>query len=260
MGEAQRGRFVWFDLMTTDVPAAQDFYTAVAGWTITPFEAFQDPYDMWTAGETPIGGAMKLPDEAVAGGAPPHWLGYVQVADVDATVARASELGGGVLMAPSDIPTVGRFAVIQDPFGAVVAPFAPAEPVVDEGRRAGAGEVSWHELMSDDFEQAFAFYHELFGWEKGEAVDMGDSGIYQLVRMAGAEVDAIGMMNRPAEVPASYWLYYVNTDDLDAAVERVAPNGGRVIMPPMVVPGGDRISVCMDPQGGAFALHEYTAP
>lgn len=256
MSDALRGRFVWFDLMTTDVAAAQEFYTTVAGWTVTPFEAFEEPYDMWTAGEKPIGGAMKLPDEAVAGGAPPHWLGYVQVSDVDATVARARELGGATLMEPADIPTIGRFAVIQDPFGAVVAPFAPVEPAANEGR-PGAGEVSWHELMSDDLDAAFDFYHQLFGWEKGDAVDMGDAGLYQLVRMAGATTDAIGMMNRPAEVPMSYWLYYVNTDDLDAAVERVVPRGGQVIMPPMAVPGGDRIAVCMDPQGGAFALHEY---
>lgn len=256
MSDAQRGRFVWFDLMTTDVAAAQEFYRAVVGWSITPFEGFEEPYDMWTTGENPIGGVMKLPDEAVAEGAPPHWLGYVQVSDVDATVARANALGGGTLMEPSDIPTVGRFAVIHDPFGAVVAPFTPAEPGMDAGR-PGAGEMSWYELMSDDVEQAFDFYHELFGWEKGDAVDMGDAGLYQLVRMAGGDTDAIGMMNRPEEVPMSYWLYYVNTDDLDAAVERVVPNGGQVIMPQIVVPGGDRISVCMDPQGGAFALHEY---
>lgn len=257
MSDAQRGRFVWFDLMTTDVAAAQKFYRAVVGWTVTPYDAFEEPYDMWIAGEQPIGGAMELPDEAVAAGAPPHWLGYAQVSDVDATVSRATALGGAVLMEPADIPTVGRFAVIQDPFGAVIAPFAPDEPG-PVAERPGAGEVSWRELMSDDHDKAFAFYHELFGWEKSDAVDMGDAGIYQLVKMAGDEADGIGMMRRPDEVPISYWLYYFNTDDLDAAVERVGANGGQVIMPPVVVPGGDRISVCMDPQGGAFALHEYT--
>lgn len=256
MSGVQRGRHVWYDLMSTDPEGAKDFYGKVVGWTITPFEGAEQPYDMWTAGEIPIGGVMKLPADAQAQGVPTHWLAHIATPDVDATVARAQELGGGVIVAPQDIPTVGRFAVLSDPFGAVFCPFAPEGEMPDAGRPR-PGEMSWHELMTDDHEKAFDFYADLFGWEKGAAMDMGDAGIYQLFRRAGAEMDDGGMMNRPPEMPMSAWMYYVNTDDLDGAIETVKAEGGQVLHGPMEVPGGDRICVCMDPQGGAFALHSF---
>ncbi len=258
MSEVQKGRHVWYDLMTTDTDGAKDFYGKVVGWTLTPFEGAQDPYDMWTAGETPIGGLMPLPPEAQAQGAPPHWLAYITTPDVDATVARAQELGGNVIVPPQDIPTVGRFAVLADPFGAVFCPFTPAGDM-PEGGRPSPGEMSWHELMSGDYEKAFAFYSDLFGWEKGVAMDMGEAGIYQLFRRPGAPMDDGGMMTKTPEMPVSAWLYYVNTADLDGAVETVKGEGGQVMAGPMEVPGGDRICVCMDPQGAAFALHEFAA-
>ena len=70
-------------------------------------------------GETMVGGMMKITKEM--GDVPPHWLSYIAVADVDATTKKAEELGGKVLVPPTDIPTVGKFSVISDPGGAVVA-------------------------------------------------------------------------------------------------------------------------------------------
>jgi predicted enzyme related to lactoylglutathione lyase len=116
-----RGRFVWYELMTTDPAAAQAFYTDVVGWGTAPFEGAGTDYTMWTKGETPdtaIGGLMELPEEARASGVPPHWMGYVAVPDVDATAARAEELGGRIVMGPHEIPNVGRFVIPQ---GAVFA-------------------------------------------------------------------------------------------------------------------------------------------
>ncbi len=259
MTEQGRGRHLWYELMTTDPAGAKAFYGAVIGWTSTPFEGADPPYDIWNTEHGPIGGVMELPEQAAADGAPSHWMGYIATPDTDATTARARELGGGVLVSPSDIPTVGRFAVIQDPFGARFVAFTPAKGGTAAPPRPRPGEVSWHELMSDDYLGALAFYVDLFGWEKGDAIDMGPAGTYQLVRVQGAASDFGGMMNRPPEMPVSTWLYYINVSDLDAAVERVGAHGGQVLHGPMEVPGGDRVCLCQDPQGGAFALHSYAS-
>lgn len=259
MGKEQKGRHVWYDLMSTDPDGAKEFYGKVVGWTITPFDAGGQPYDMWTTSDTSIGGVMRLPADAQAGGVPSHWLGYIATPDVDATAALATARGGGVVVPPQDIPTVGRFAVLRDPFGAVFCGFTPAGDSAHHGGRPRPGEISWHELMTDDYERALAFYSELFGWEKSTAMDMGEAGVYQLFRRPGAAMDDGGIMNRPPEMPASAWMYYINTDDLDGALETVKAEGGQVLHGPMVVPGGDRICVCMDPQGAAFALHEFAA-
>jgi predicted enzyme related to lactoylglutathione lyase len=255
MSDAEgRGCFVWFDLNTSEPAAAVDFYTQLVGWGTQKWEGGGMPYTMWANGDTPLGGVLQLPEEAKSAGAPPHWIAYVAVPDVDATVGRVGELGGGVLHPPTDIPTVGRFAVIADPQGAVIAVFAPAEPGPGRGGPPQVGEFSWHELATTDREAAFDFYHELFGWEKQEAMDMGEAGIYQIY--GHGEKPLGGMFVKPAEMPGPpAWLYYVKVADVDAAVAKVKELGGEVLNGPMEVPGGDRIAQCMDPQGAVFAIH-----
>ncbi|HKI03910.1 MAG TPA: VOC family protein [Thermoanaerobaculia bacterium] len=255
-GESNCGRFVWYDLMTPDPEAAKAFYTAVAGWGTQLFESMA--YTMWTAGETPVGGIMKLPDEAVSGGAQPHWLAYVSVANVDATTARAQELGGKVLVPPTDIPTVGRYSVITDPQGASIATFTPENAAQEAPAKPPVGDFSWHELATTDAEAAFSFYSELFGWAKTSAMDMGPMGVYQMYGCG--EVPFGGMFPKPKEMPGPpAWLHYARVADVNASVEAVKQNGGKVLMGPHEVPGGDLIVQIMDPQGGMFAVHQVKA-
>jgi predicted enzyme related to lactoylglutathione lyase len=246
------GRFVWYDLMTTDPASAESFYKKVVGWGTAPWEGGETPYTMWMNGETAVGGIMQLPEEAA--GAPPHWLAYIATPDVDATCAQATELGGTLIKEPMDIPEVGRFAVLADPQGAVFAAYSPASaPPGNEGP-AQVGEFSWHELATTDHEAAFEFYHALFGWDKTDSMDMGDMGTYQMYGREGMTLG--GMFNKPAEMsgpPA--WLYYARVDDVHSAAEEVQQHGGTVLNGPMEVPGGDHIVQCLDPQGTAFALH-----
>jgi uncharacterized protein len=261
-GESDRGRFVWYDLMTPDPEAAKAFYTDVAGWGIHAWEnPGMPPYSMWMAGEKPIGGTMKLPDEAVAGGARPHWIAYVGVPDVDATMARARGLGATVMVEPRDIPTVGRFSVFNDPQGATIAAFTPDPSAQRQPEPEGmppVGEFSWHELATTDPEAAFAFYSDLFGWQKTSDFDMGDMGLYQMYGRGGKTLG--GIFRKPAEMPGPpAWLYYARVADVNAAVEAARRQGGQVLNGPMEVPGGDMIAQLMDPQGGMFAVHESKA-
>ena len=193
------GRFCWYDLMTTDPDAAIPFYRAVAGWTVTPWEGGEQTYNMWTNGDTSLGGVIQLPEEAVATGAPPHWLAYIATPDVNATVVEAEELGGTTLVPPSDIPTVGRFAVLRDPQGAVFAVFTADDTVPGHDGEPQMGEISWRELMTTDHEAAFDFYSALFGWEKTDQMDMGEMGIYQMYGRLGRTLG--GIFNRTDEMP-----------------------------------------------------------
>ena len=251
-----RGKFVWYELMTTDPDAATDFYQGVIGWGAQAWEGGETPYTMWTVGERPVGGMMQLPEEAQAQGAPPHWLAYVGTPDVDATVARASELGGSVIVPPTDLPDVGRFAVVADPLGAVFAVFTPGGEHPMPSGAPQSGEFSWHELATTDYEAAFDFYHDLFGWDKAEAMDMGEAGIYQMYGLPGSEHPLGGMFNKPPEMPGPpAWLCYTTVDDVTPTSERVKELGGQVLNGPMEVPGGDMIAMCLDPQGAMFAVH-----
>ncbi|HEY7003816.1 MAG TPA: VOC family protein [Gaiellaceae bacterium] len=116
-GDAE-GVFVWDELGTNDPDGAQRFYEQVFGWTTKDMGEDFGGYRIFDRVEGTgqgVAGLMKNPDNAI----PPMWTPYVGVEDADATCARAQELGGTALVEPTDIPTVGRFAVIKDPQGAV---------------------------------------------------------------------------------------------------------------------------------------------
>jgi uncharacterized protein len=252
------GRFVWYELMTSDTKGAIAFYSEVVGWKTQLFadakgQPGADPYTMWVSGQGPMGGVMTLPEEAKKMGAPPHWMAHVGVDDVDATVAKAKAKGGKVYVPPTDIPTVGRFSVIADPQGATISVFKSASEMQPHDT-SKQGEISWNELVTSDAPAAFAFYSDLFGWKQLAEMDMGPMGKYTLYGQGEKQYG--GMMNKPPEMqmpPA--WIYYIQVDDLAAAVARATSKGAKLLVGPMDVPGGTSIAQFIDPQGAMFALH-----
>ena len=115
----RHGAFSWCELMTTDVQAATQFYTALFRWTTEEAQVPGMAYTIVKTGDVAVGGIMAIP--AHAAGAPPQWGTYVTVDDVDATARKAQELGAKTLMPLTDIPNVGRFYTFQDPQGAVIS-------------------------------------------------------------------------------------------------------------------------------------------
>ena len=113
------GTFCWYELATTDQEASKRFYTELLGWQLKEGDIAGSAYSEIYAGERPIGGMFKMGAEY--GGRPPHWMAYVAVADVEAAAKRVEELGGTVCVPPTDIPTVGRFCIINDPAGATLS-------------------------------------------------------------------------------------------------------------------------------------------
>jgi uncharacterized protein len=244
--------FMWYDLMTTDTAAAAEFYGTVVGWTAQD-QGNGMGYSVLSVGKTGIGGLMALPEAMRAGGAKPSWLGYVGVNDVDAEAARLQKAGGTLHRPPEDVPGIVRFAVVSDPQGAGFMLLKGLSDQPFERLAPGTpGTVGWHELHAADGASAFAFYAEMFGWQKADAMDMGPMGVYQLFT-DGAEPIG-GMMTKNAAIPQPFWLFYICIDDIDAALGRVTGKGGQVMNGPMQVPGGSWVAQCVDPQGAMFAL------
>ena len=247
------GSFVWYELMTSDAKAGEAFYRDVVGWGAQGAGMPGVDYTLLTIGSTPVAGLMTMPAEACSQGAKPGWIGYVGVENVDATAAKAKQLGGSVYKEPADIPGVGRFAVLADPHGGVFALFKWEAPKADAPPAPGTpGHTGWHELFAGDLEPAFDFYSKLFGWTKADSLDMGPMGTYQLFAHDGVPIG--GMMTKPPQAPKPVWNYYFNVDSVAAAAERVKRDGGEVLMGPMQVPGGSWIIQGRDPQQASFAL------
>jgi predicted enzyme related to lactoylglutathione lyase len=179
---------------------------------------------------------------------PPSWSMYVRTDDADATVARAIELGATVVVAPFDIPGAGRLGALADPQGGVVLLWEPAEfagaAVVNE-----VGAWAWDDLQTTDPEGAAPFYEALFGWATAEVP--GSDGVYRSIAHEGRNIG--GIMRAQREIAQPYWTVYFGVADVDATLERVAAEGGRVLVEPMAVPSG-RFAVALDPQGAVFCL------
>jgi uncharacterized protein len=248
-----QGKFIWYELLTSDTVAAAKFYGSVVGWTtrdagMAGYQIFDIP-----GTERGVGGMMTIPDELKEAGVPPNWTGYVYVDDVDATAKAYTENGGSVRRPPDDIPGIGRFAIVADPHGAVLAIMKPLpmdnpppEPTMTPGY------AGWHELYAGNEAEAFTFYSKIFGWTSHEKMDMGpEMGIYHIFAHNGQMTG--GIMTKTPEVPMPCWGYYFIVAGIDTAVEKVNAGGGKVVNGPMEVPGSWIIQA-VDPQGAYFCL------
>jgi len=254
------GKFFWYELMTSDPQAAIAFYADVVGWTAAAFNTDLQgaPYHVLSGAGGPMGGVMAIPADLRDHGMRPWWGGYIGSDDVDADVGRLTAVGASVKRAAEDIPGVGRFAVLADPGGAIFMLLRGSSP---EGMEApppmSVGHVGWHELASGDFDADLAFYTGQFGWAKGEAMDMGPMGSYQLLsqdRLTSFEGMTGAIMPKPEQAPMPNWLFYFAVGDIDVAHDRIVAGGGRVVTGPMQVPGGAWIVQATDPQGALFAV------
>jgi uncharacterized protein len=250
------GRFAWYELLTTDMAGAAAFYGKVVGWGAQDASTPDLPYTLFTAGKASVSGLMALPEEGRKMGATPRWMGYVGVDDVDVVADRFKRLGGAVYVPPTT-SNIGRIAVVADPQTATLALLKGSKSRRQLAELAKPGRVGWHELLAADWEKAFAFYGEIFGWQKADA-EIGPSDTYQLFSAGGQTIG--GMFTKRAVEPLPFWLFYFNVDDIDAAGERVKAAGGEVFEGPLELPGGIWIARCTDPQGGAFALQGKRGP
>ena len=254
MTEIEDGQFTWYELLTSDPAAAAKFYGEVVGWDARDSGMPGMDYTIFNSGERGVAGLMRQPDEM--GDAPPAWVGYVQVADTDAT-ARDFETNGGKVHQPAnDIPGVGRFAMLEDSTGGVIGVLQPTERAEAGPHQMTPKEVGWNELHATDGKAAADFYAARFGWTTVSEVEMGPGLTYRQFATPGLPDDSTaagGMMTRHGDYPP-HWAYYFAVPDIDDAVRRVEAAGGKVLNGPMEVPGGAWVINGQDPQGAMFSL------
>lgn len=251
------GKPCWFELSAAKGGLAQAgaFYSRVLGWSVADSGMPDFTYHLASLGGGPIAGLMEPPP--ACSDAPPNWLIYLDVDNVDAAAAKVAVLGGRVLREPADIPGTGRFAVAADPQGAVFGmlqplPMDPPPPEeCSAWNQQKAGHGNWIELMSSDPAAGFDFYSELFGWTRSRDVDMGDMGKYQLFAWRGADIG--GMMGL-GNAPVPCWMPYFGVEGVTGAIERIRDAGGALTHGPIEVPGGAFIAVAQDPGGAWFAV------
>ncbi|MDO5632178.1 MAG: VOC family protein [Paracoccus sp. (in: a-proteobacteria)] len=254
---SDQGNPCWYELNTSNPPEAGRFYATVLGWQTA--DAGMPGFDYTLAG---MGDAMVAGLTATAGDQPPHWLICFAVDDCAASCAAMHQDGAKILSGPTEVPGTGLYALIADPqgarFGILQADMSQMTAAEIAQAQANApfdqskpGHGNWNELMTSDPEAGLAFYARHFGWTKGDAMDMGEMGTYQLIRRNGADIGAIMGLG---DAPVSHWLPYFGVDSTESAIERIKSAGGSIHHGPTEVPGGAWIAITQDPQGAWFAV------
>lgn len=248
------GSFIWYELLTPDADAAQNFYGKVVGWSFRSAGMPDMDYRLVAAGGADVAGLMQLSPQMQAAGMRPAWFGYIAVDDVDAAAETIKAAGGTIHVPPTDIPNVGRFAFAADPQGAM---FYIMRGTSDEASDAFVatmkpGHACWNELVTSDQEGALAFYTGQFGWTKGDAMPMGELGEYRFLHHGGPMIGAV--MKQPSPELPPMWFSYFYVPDIDVAAAAVTASGGAIHYGPTEIPGGDYSLTGGDPQGALFGL------
>jgi uncharacterized protein len=252
----EAGMHCWLDLMTTDLEGAKRFYTELLGWSL---EALPMPdgsggvYTMALLEGGPVGGMGQIDDKQREMGVPPHWMIYTAVESVDETAAKASDAGGGVMVAPFDIPMTGRMAILHGPGREVFALWERSSTHLGAARNYGQpGAFTWGELGTKNVGESIDFYTKVFDW-KAETQPMGE-GEYTVFSTDDGQAAGMYLMPPEMERVPPHWLAYFAVEDLDASTARALKLGAKQVCPATEAEGVGRFSILSDPQGASFAL------
>ena len=239
----------WVDLTSPDLVVSSRFYGGLFGWetAVRGHVERTGGYLAFQAEGKDVAGLGRL-----TGSDPPSWTTYFAVPDADEIEGVVVSNGGATLVAPTDVPGVGRMALFIDPPGAVFGVWQAGEVRGAELIEA-PGAMCWNQLASRNIEASKRFYGAAFGWV-GATVPYETSS-YTSFRHEGSDVAGMVEMDRswPRDLP-SHWMTYFGVDDCDAAADLAVELGGAVAVEPFDMPQVGRTAVLGDPHGAVFSV------
>lgn len=244
------GEFSWVDLTSHDMERAKAFYEPLFGWTSVAQDTSGGPhYSQFEFGGKGVAGLGEMPEEMKSQGIPPCWNSYINVDEIEATVAKAVELGATVSVSTMKVLDAGWLAFIMDPTGGSVGLWQRnmhfGAVLVNE-----TGGFCWNELATRDIEKAYDFYGQLLGWSFEK--DPNSAANYHIIHNQGRPNGAfIEIEESWGEFPPQ-WLVYFTVNDTDATIEKAELLGGKACGPVMDIPEVGRFSMIADPQGAMF--------
>jgi hypothetical protein len=231
------GKFVWMDLLTTDVVRAREFYGALFGWT---FEGRADYVKVLHDDEVVAGIVGRDPSQEGSA-----WIGNLSVEDVDAAASLVEGRGGEVQTGPVDAPQRGRLAFVRDPAGASLLLVRSAVGDPPDGLPPH-GRFLWRELWVHDPDPAIGFYVDLVGYQQ-DIIRFREHR-YRVLKRDG--VPRGGVMQAPPDVKPQ-WLPYVRVEDAEATARRAEELGARVVMQ------DEDAAILVDPTGAPFGVQRW---
>ncbi len=242
------GKFVWFDLFTTDMTAASNFYDALFGWE------FKRTNEINPAVKTIYQNGKPIANMIGRNGEPGQskWLPYMSVEDVDASVVVTKNNGGSEYKPARELPDRGRIAVILDPQGAAVALLTSSS-----GDPQGNAFASNHwlgcELWTTDVDGAAAFYQKLVGYDV-DLINVHEKVEYRMLSRNGKRRG--GIVSIPWKTVKPEWIPYITVDKVLQTVIKAQELGGKVLLTPDMSVKEGRVAIIADPTGAVFGIQQ----
>lgn len=245
------GKFVWYDLFTTDIESTSRFYEELFGWTFSDIVSDKKIVKTISRNGIPIANAVYL-DSKSSKENESQWLSYVSVDDVDRTLMISKKNNGTIFKEAKDLPDRGRVAIVKDPEGALFAIVTTSEgdpPDRDFVQNHWMGS----ELWTTDLNASLAFYHLLLGYEQKLVGTDPDQKYCFLVRNGKARA---GIVKIKWDHIKPNWLPYIAVKDVMLTVSKAEELGGNVLLSPDKSIRKGRVAIIADPSGAVFAVQD----
>lgn len=245
------GKFIWRDLITPDIKAAQTFYQELLGWE---FEALGNSgYSLIRHNGDLIGGMI----DATKIGQPVRsalWLSAISVANIKQATHAVTKAGGKVIHRPKNVSRRGRIAVVMDHDGAVFQLIQASQGDPPDGDPK-MNRWIWTELIANDVAGSTAFYTHVFGFELEKPSETG--AVEHQLLVAGGTPRA-GIFENPFENTRSAWVPFVRVANPDALSARAVELGGKIVLESKKTARGGSVAMILDPSGAPLALQKWT--
>ena len=245
-----RGRFIWHELLTRDIPAAKAFYGRLFGWKMRTVEVPElGPYTLVHDGDREALGICDLREARE-----PEWIPSVWVDSIPEAAKATVFWGGDIRAGPANVAGIGEILMVRDPFGAQLTlcdpdPNTPARP-----DRTRVGSMFHHVLVTRDLERAETFYGKLLGW-KLKMVEIAPGKKLPIFTLDRGRIAAIHLLGEGEEAPC-YWVCGVGVKNLPTAHQRAVQLGATSIVPPTRFGKLGSTDLLIDPVDAIVSLFE----
>jgi predicted enzyme related to lactoylglutathione lyase len=248
-GEEHPGKFVWHDLMTTDIEAVKKFYGELFGWNFEDVGTVDVPYEIIRNNGKIIGGIFAL-DKSRSKAEHSQWISFISVENMETAVEHVKNNNGNIYTEPFDLPDRGKVAVAIDPQGAVLA-LVNSSTGDTKDKDPIYNEWLWTELWTDNVDASLNFYNGMFGYENKVYMTQADTKYYVL---RNEDEGRAGVVKIMLDGVKPNWMPYIAVKDPSETISKVEQLGGKVLIDQKGI-AGNKAAIIADPSGGVFTVH-----
>lgn len=242
------GKFVWFDLFTTDIEQTAPFYEHLFGWKPTPVPGASPALMTVFSNGKPIGNIVQRKNGAMGS----KWLSYLSVADFDSALKAVTCAHGQIINKIGELPDRGRIAIVSDDQNATFAIIKSSSGDPADGELETNQWVDC-ELWTKNVNKAVLFYEQLVQYEP-ERIPLTEKIAYTLLMRDGLRRG--GIVKIPWEDVESEWIPYVAVKDVGSVTAKVKELGGKILLEPEIESIDGRVAIIADPCGAVLGLQQ----